>query len=505
MLLLETHAGLMRQLTSLGERASTLMQLSKTEMQLGHARASVEYALRAAKVRPENLEVLSGTLAQLRITNKAEEFLAYVARLGPLTHLPIPVLLAIAREFSFFNLQEKAANYVAEALRGDPDFPPALLAQAQLSTYSGNLRDALANLRKALRRAPEIPETYWLLAQLGKTARGGMDDANMAEAQLPRAGGNVQGGIHLNYALHRFHDDDGNYDQAFAHLRQGMQAKRSTLHYSTAETRRLFDLLKSLPTAVSVAGQEAGWRQPIFIVGMHRSGTTLLEQLLGAHPDVRDIGELYDFTSAMRHETDCHCRGVIDPTLVERTLATAPDYAAVGKKYLEGLNWRLGAERMFTDKLPSNFLNIGFIAQALPGARILHMTRDPVETCFSNLRELFSDANPYSYDQIEIAEYYAMYRELMAHWKARFPGRILDIDYGRLTADTGTVMEEVSDFCGLEFVPGMMDTNSSRRSVATASAVQVREGVVRRDVPKWKPYERDLQPLMSRLAELGIN
>lgn len=502
--LLETRTRLMGQLASGGERAGTLVQLSQTEMQLGHARASAEYALRAAKVRPESLEVLSAVLSQLRLVNSAEAFLAYAARLGPPERLPIPALLAIAREFSFLNLQEKAAEYVAEALRGDPDYPVTLLAQAQLSMYSGDAKTALASLRKVQRRAAEIPETWWLLAQLGKQARGDIDDAQAAEAQLSRIGANVHGRIQLEYALHRFHDDAGDYDRAFAHLQRGMQAKRGTLHYSGAETRKLVDLLKSLPTSGSAAGRDAARRQPVFIVGMHRSGTTLLEQLLGAHPDVRDIGELYDFTSAMRHETDHHCKGVIDATLVERALATPPDYAAVGRRYLDGLEWRLGGERMFTDKLPSNFLNIGFIAQALPEARILHMVRDPVETCFSNLRELFSEANPYSYDQIEIAEYYAMYQELMAHWKTRFPGRILDVDYARLTSGTGQVMQQVAGFCGLDFVPEMVDTAVSRRSVATASAVQVRERVISRDRPKWKPYESHLQPLSSRLGALDV-
>ena len=474
-------------------------------MQSGHARASAEYAVRASRLRPENLEVLSEVLSQLRINNRVEEFLAYTTRLGPPSHLPIPALLAIARQFSFLNLQEKALEYVEEALLGDPDYPVSLLARAQLAIYSGQADVALACLRKVQRRAPEITETYWLLAQLGKRARGEEDDANAAELQLARAGTSVDGRIQLEFALHRFHDDAGSYERAFTHLQQGMLAKRHGLHYRGTETRRLVDLLKSLPVSGLTGSGEGAKRQPVFIVGMHRSGTTLLEQLLGAHPDVREIGELYDFTCAMRLETDHHCAGVIDATLVERALASPPDYAAVGRRYLGGVEWRLGKESFFTDKLPSNFLNIGFIARALPHAKILHMVRDPVETCFSNLRELFSDANPYSYDQVETAEYYAMYRELMAHWHAHLPGRIMDVDYAELTGNTERTMRRAAQFCGLEFVPGMVDTASSRRSVATASAVQVRGGVVKRDTPKWKPYEDRLQSLISRLRELGVS
>ena len=171
----------------------------------------------------------------------------------------------------------------------------------------------------------------------------------------------------------------------------------------------------------------------------------------------------------------------------------------VGSGYLSGMEWRLGKGRFFTDKLPSNFLNIGFICRALPQAKILHMVRDPVETCFSNLRELFSDANPYSYDQLELADFYKQYRRLMAHWHQAFPGRILDVDYARLTRDTETVLREACDFCGLDFQPEMLDMGKRTRGVATASAVQVRSKVEARERPKWAPYEAYLQPLIEAL------
>src|SRR5690606_17488328 len=183
---------------------------------------------------------------------------------------------------------------------------------------------------------------------------------------------------------------------------------------------------------------------PIFIVGMHRSGTTLLEQLLDASPQVRGAGELYDFTSAMRFAADHHCRGVIDTTIVER--AQGVELAAVGRHYLESVAWRLGDEPFFVEKLPSNFLTIGFICRALPQARILHMVRAPMETCFSHLRELFSDANPHSYDQEELAEYFLLYRRLMTHWHAAFPGRILDVSYASLAMDPEKEMRRVADF-----------------------------------------------------------
>ncbi|HEY4559272.1 MAG TPA: sulfotransferase, partial [Lysobacter sp.] len=140
-----------------------------------------------------------------------------------------------------------------------------------------------------------------------------------------------------------------------------------------------------------------------------------------------------------------------------------------------------------------------YIARALPQAKILHMVRDPVETCFSNLRELFSDANAYSYDLGELAHYHGQYRRLMAHWHATLPGRILDVDYARLTRDPEPVLREVAAFCGFDFDPAMLDTRAARRGVATASAVQVRQGIQKREVPKWAPYATQLQPLIDAL------
>ena len=132
------------------------------------------------------------------------------------------------------------------------------------------------------------------------------------------------------------------------------------------------------------------------------------------------------------------------------------------------------------------------------------MVRDPVETCFSNLRELFSEANPYSYDQAELADYFLQYRRLMAYWHSAWPGRILDVDYAQLTRDPEKVMRQVAAFCGIEYMDAMRDPRSSTRAVATASVVQVRERVVRREVPKWAPYARHLQPLIAALRQGGV-
>lgn len=477
-----------------------LIQLSYIDSLAGHYRDAREYALAASSANPREPSVVMEVLARLRTFNEVESLHRLIDQLGPLKDIQIPVLLACAAQLSYLNQQERALALLDEAKRGDPDYPATLMSRSQVLIYLARFDEAEQDLLRCQKRAPELPQLYWLLSRLPKRSGQGNHIAQIRR-QLDRPGRKPVDTALLAFALHKELDDQDDHAGAWKALEQGCQAKRSLINYQWQDAGTLVEQLIDLPAAPSTAVEDNnvnGGRVPVFIVGMHRSGTTLLEQLLDGHEQVRGGGELYDFTSQMRFATDHHCRGVIDTTIVER--ARGIDYVAIGRGYLEKLEWRLGAERYFTDKLPSNFLNIGFICRALPQAKILHMVRDPVEICFSNLRELFSDANPYSYDQLELADYYKQYQRLMVHWHQAWPGRILDVDYAQLTRDPETAMRRVAEFCGFEFQPRMLALADRKRGVATASAVQVRSGIVARERPKWAPYEDQLQPLIQALA-----
>lgn len=475
--------------------AYTLVQLSYVHSLAGHYRQAQHRALQAAASGVSDPALLLELLPRLRTFNQVQSMLACIQRLLPMSRMPIPLLLAVAAQLSYANLPERAIGFLDEARRADPDYPPTLLARGQVLTYLGRFDEAAADVARALHRAPEIAQGYWLQAWLGKqTAERNHVQAIRRELARPgRRPGDV---ALLGFALHKELDDLGRYDEAWEALRIGCSAKRSRLAYEPARMQSLFAALERFEPGVAPTVQADPGRVPVFIVGMHRSGTTLLEQLLHGHGEVQGLGELYDFTSAMRHLADHHCRGVVDATIVER--AAARDLGEAGRLYLDSVAWRLGPRRWFTDKLPSNFLNIGFIAHALPQARILHMVRDPVETCFSNLRELFSEANPYSYDPLELADYHRWHDRLMARWMERFPGRILQVEYARLVREPETEMRRVAAFCGLDFRPGMLSPDAAR-GVVTASAVQVRGGIQARDRPKWAPYAQWLAPMIERL------
>lgn len=470
----------------------TLVQLSYMHSLRGNYRRAEDFALAAARTETTDAKILAELLPRLRTFNRAPELLACIERAGPPARMSIPLLIAAGAQLSYLNLPERAIEYLDEAKRADPAYPTTLLARTQILTYLGRFDEAEQDADRAIRRAPEIAQGYWLRAGLRRqTIEHNHVDAIRQE--LARSGRSTEDIALLSFALHKELDDLQRYDEAWHALMQGCRAKRARLNYDARQTKRLFDVLSTFEG--SRAARDDAGPTPIFIVGMHRSGTTLLEQMLAGHPEVAALGELYDFSSAMRYTTDHHCKGVIDVTLVARAGTDA--VSAAGNRYLDGARWRLGGSRYFTDKLPSNFLNIGFIAHALPHAKILHMVRDPVETCFSNLRELFSDANPYSYDVRELADYYGWYAELMKHWHARFAGRILDVEYAQLLTDPESQLRRVTEFCGLPFDPAMLELGSRRRGVVTASAVQVRDGIQIRDRPKWAPYERWLSPFIA--------
>ncbi len=481
-----------------GNDADALVQLSYIESFSGHYRTARDYALKACHAHSIERAVIPELISRLRTFNEATALHDVLNRLTPIKSVSIPLLIACSAQLSYLNEQERAISMLDEAKRGDPHYPPLLLARGQVLSYLGRFDEAEADLTRCIARAPEIAQAHWFLSRLRKQTPGS-NHIRTIEQQLSKPARTAEDISLLAYALHKELDDLGDYGPAREALVHACKAKRSRLRYTSEESRSLVSALVHLPSSTQSSTRKADTneRVPIFIVGMHRSGTTLLEQLIEGHSNVMGIGELYDFTSQMRFATDHHCRGVIDAKIVEHS--TALDFAEVGRGYLAGLEWRLGKEQYFTDKLPSNFLNIGFICQALPQAKILHMVRDPIETCFSNLRELFSDANPYSYDQIELADYFLQYQRLMRHWHAAYPGRILDVSYAELTRDPECVLRAVSGFCGVEFEPGMLDLSTRTRGIATASAVQVREKVAAREKPKWEPYAEYLQPMIQRL------
>jgi hypothetical protein len=216
---------------------------------------------------------------------------------------------------------------------------------------------------------------------------------------------------------------------------------------------------------------------------------------------VADAGELHDFVRQMRWCADLPGGALLDLRLARA--AESVDFAELGRRYLGHTRWRARGKAVYTDKMPPNFLCVPYIARALPQARILHMVRGPMDTCFSNLKEWFAGTYAYSYDQEEMADHFRRYRALMAHWRTLYPDRILDVRYDELVADPAAVTREVLEFCGLPWQEGLEAIEKRTDAVSTASAIQVREPIHGRFLQQWRRYEAHLGPLRQRLGALA--
>jgi hypothetical protein len=245
--------------------------------------------------------------------------------------------------------------------------------------------------------------------------------------------------------------------------------------------------------------------EPIFIVGMPRTGTTLVERILSSHETVFAAGELSDFSLVLKRSTATAGNMVLDPATL-RAAATA-DARALGEAYLQSTRPRTGHTARFIDKMPLNFFYAGLIHRALPNARIICLRRNPLDTCLSNFRQLFATRFPYyryAYDLLETGRYYALFDALMAHWRGLMPDDFREVHYEDLVTDPERETRKLLEFCGLPWDPQCLRFFENSAPVATASSIQVRSPLYGASVGRWKHYAEELAELIALLTSLGI-
>jgi tetratricopeptide (TPR) repeat protein len=381
-------------------------------------------------------------------------------------------------------LADKAAEEKRLACRTalvcQPDYGRAHNLAGLLSVQQGDLTDAARRYRRALACEPD-PSFYVNLADLA--GDGGeisamerlVADAHDDEARLP-----------LHFALGKAYEDCGDSGKAFQHYQAGNALKRRTLDYD--EERELSGMARTEQTfsaefMARLSGRGDASDVPIFILGMPRSGSTLIEQILASHPGVHGGDERPDFPELL---------GAFDGT----------DYRALGAAYLRRCRALAPAAARVTDKLPGNFLHAGAIHLALPNARIIHSRRDPADTCLSCFTKLFRSEQAYTYELGELGRYYRAYARLMAHWRAVLPASVfVEVDYEAVIADPETQTRRLLAHCGLAWDPACLAFHETRREVRTASAVQVRRPIYRDSIGRWRRYGPLLAPLLSELEE----
>jgi hypothetical protein len=402
-------------------------------------------------------------------------------------------------------LHKEAENLYLGLIGQQPENGGHWYNLATVQRFQGRLADAEQSLDKAIGMNAADYAAYGLRSDLRKQT---LESNHIAELEnLLAAGIRIPAGeVSICFALAKELEDTGASGKSFEVLARGAQLRRKHLNYNISDDLQTIAAIADTFTKEMLENSGPGHKssRPVFVIGLPRTGTTLVEQILGSHPDVYAAGELNDFAIQLMQLTRQHhsAKSLSRRELVQQTARL--DFATLGKAYLDSSRPRTGSTPRFVDKMPLNFLYAGLIRLALPEAKIVHLTRHPMDTCYAIYKRLFQDAYPWSYDLEEIALYYCAYNQLMTHWKNAMPGVIHELSYEDLVNDVEGQTRHLLDYCGLAWDARCLRFHEHVSVSTTASAAQVRQPVYQSSVNRWKAYESQLSPLRKRLEELGI-
>jgi tetratricopeptide (TPR) repeat protein len=477
--------------------APARLLLASVLLAQGGVRAAAEQTRAAAQALPDDagfVARVAQALRQLGETNAARTALAHPAversRDGA-------ALLAVAHVHQGLGEHARALQLMERALALGFDTPDLRYFRALQLQFHGRLEEAQREVEACLRQGPTYGRASLLLARL-RRATPERNQLEFIQRRLNEVAAGSEDQAAFEFARYAESEALGRYDEAWAALARGnalMHARLSSQGHAAGADAALVAAIQArcTPGFLRDTAPPVDAPRPIFIVGLPRSGTTVLESLLGNHPQVAAAGELNDFPKALRWAADCHGHRIIDEQLLEKLGQV--DFAQLGQRYLEQTRWRAGGKACYIDKLPPNWQLAGLIHKALPNAPILHIRREPMEVCFSNYRALFGDSYAYSYALDTLATHYRSYEALMAHWRSAMPGAIHEIDYGKLVAEPEATMRGVLEFCGLPFDAACIDTRAGAAPVATLSSAQVRAPLNDRARRDWQRYAAQLAPL----------
>jgi len=400
-----------------------------------------------------------------------------------------------------------------------PEEPQYRYNRASVRRFMGDLDGAESDYDRVISRQPRDFEAYLNRSELRVQSRS-RNHVGELEAALGSARGDWRGEVQIRFALAKEYEDLGEHARSFETLSAGARLRREHLQYDVAvdvaSARWISDAFPAgdgarsagspapaaggpAPAAAVAAGED-----PIFIVGLPRSGTTLVERILASHSALASAGELDCFASAVVDAVRRHGARAADRR--ELIAASAElDFAALGRDYLGRARALCAASGRFIDKMPLNYLYCGLIRRALPHARIIHVTRHPMAVCYAMYKTLFKSGYPFSYDLGEIAEYYLAYRRLMEHWQRALPGALHELSYERLVGDQRVETRKLLEYCGVEWEDGCIAFHENPTPTTTASAAQVRRPIYGSSVSQWRHYETQLRGLKDRLAAAGID
>jgi tetratricopeptide (TPR) repeat protein len=357
--------------------------------------------------------------------------------------------------------------------------------------------------RKAIALKPEFGEVYWSMANL-KVFRFEESEVAAMEGQLGREGLTPETEVHFRFALGKAYEDLGDYDRAWEFYHSGNQKQRELVfHDPVGFEVRHEEIIRIFSREFLEAHAGHGFESdaPILIVGLPRSGSTLIEQILASHSQVEGtlelatLGEIAVSLGRYRRDRKDYPEAVLD--------LRAQDFRAYGRQYIEETRvFRSTGKPRFTDKLPNNFSHVGFAHLILPNARIINARRHPLDSCLGSYKQLFGKGQNFTYDMVELGLYYRQYHETMRHWHQVLPGKVLDVHYEETVGDLEGQVRRILDHCGLPFEDACLRFHETQRPVRTASSEQVRQPLYTRALGTWRRYEKHLGPWKEELADI---
>lgn len=475
-------------------------------LELGRLTAALDHLQAAVRLAPREVDYsvhLAKLLAALRRPREARLAADHALALSPREPSALDTIGVVYSQLGAYPEAVKAFGRAAELA------PASASHRYNLATAliaAGDLVEA----EQAIEACVTLDERYWrahlTLAQLRRQTPANNHIARLhGLLDTPGTESDTPAQVCLNMALAKEYEDTGDFANAFHHLVRGKSAAGTGRTYSIAQDEALFSAIveHGSDPVLPAAGHPS--EEPIFVIGMPRSGTTLVERILSSHPDVYSAGELLNFPLLLKEASGSGTPALIDIDTISR--ARRLGWARLGEVYVGSTRPATGHAPRFIDKLPHNFLYVGFILKALPNAKIICLRRHPMDTCLSNFRQLFAPKSPYfdySFDLRDIGRYFVLFDKLMAHWQQTFPGRILQVHYESLVEDQEASSRQMLDFCGLDWHPDCLRFEDNPAPVATASAVQVRAPIYRNALARWKRYGPDMDELATLLRDAGI-
>jgi tetratricopeptide (TPR) repeat protein len=399
---------------------------------------------------------------------------------------------------------DDAMTHCERAIALNPDHADAYNNLGNIFKYLGKFDEAIAHYGRATAIRPEYAEAHFNRAET-KTFHHGDADLAALEALADKDNLSTSEALYVHFALAKALEDSGDYVRAFEHLRKGNALKRRQINYDENYHLKGFQRISAVfdsPLFDRLRGEGDPSSVPIFVLGMPRSGSTLIEQILASHPQVHGAGELRDLDTAARGVL----RGIGLPVQFPEFVPSldGATLRQIAQAYLARLPSLGDGKIRIVDKSPANYLQIGLIRLILPNARIIHTVRDPIDTCVSCYSKLFTWGQFYSYDLAELGRYYRSYRELMTHWRSVLPSdAMLDVVYEHVVDDLEGQARRLTDYCGLPWDDRCLSFHTTSRPVKTASTVQVRQRLFRSSLQRWRKFEDGLAPLLEELGAIA--